>query len=165
MNYVQELLDTVTQAEAWLRGVAEADAERRPAPGKWCAKEIIGHLIDSAANNHQRFVRGRWQEELVFPGYEQDVWVGVQEYAVAPWPALLNLWVSYNLHLGRVMRSMPPEIRLRERHRHNFDQLAWRPVAQGTPTTLDYLMQDYVGHLQHHVRQLHALDLPRSVEG
>ena len=55
-----------------LAGFSEAESEQRPSPGRWTKKEVIGHLIDSASNNHQRFVRARFQDDLVFPGYEQD---------------------------------------------------------------------------------------------
>ena len=156
-DYVDDLVATVRSTADRLRAVSERDAERRPAAGKWCAKEIVGHLIDSASNNHQRFVRARWQEDLVFHGYEQDAWVLVQQYASAPWGELLDLWLAYNLHLARVMRAMPEAVRLRPHTRHNLDQLAWKPVAYGEPATLDYFMQDYVDHLHHHVRQIEAM--------
>ena len=160
MDYVNDLVSTVRGTAARLRAVVEADAARRPAPGKWSAKEIIGHLIDSASNNHQRFVRARWQEDLVFTGYDQDAWVEAQQYEAAPWPELLDLWLAYNLHMARVMRTVPDAVRLRSHTRHNLDQLAWRPVAPGEPATLDYFMRDYVAHLHHHLRQIEALRFP-----
>ena len=64
MDYTDDSVAAVRGAAARLRGVTEADAAKRPAPGKWSAKEVIGHLIDSAAHNHQRFVRARWQDDL-----------------------------------------------------------------------------------------------------
>ena len=159
MDYVNDLVSAVRGAAARLRTVAEADAARRPAPGKWSAKEIIGHLIDSASNNHQRFVRARWQEDLVFTGYDQDAWVEAQQYQVAPWSDLLDLWLAYNLHLARAMETVPDAVRLRSHTRHNLDQLAWKPVAPGEPATLDYFMRDYVNHLHHHLSQIEALRL------
>ena len=74
-GYALDLEDTVGRMAERLRGVSDAEAMRRPSAGKWSAKEIIGHLIDSASNNHQRFVRARWQEDMVFLGYQQDEWV------------------------------------------------------------------------------------------
>ena len=140
-------------AEALLE-ISEADSARRPAPGKGSPKEIMGHLIDSASNNHQRFVRAPFKDDLIFPGYDQDAWVTAQRYQEAPWPALVELWRAYNLHLTRVMAAVPEAARLREHRRHNFHQIAWQTVPEGEPTTLDSLMRDYVTHLRHHLGQI-----------
>lgn len=156
-DYVTELGDTVEQASLELSRVSDAAAAARAAPGMWSAKEIIGHLIDSAANNHQRFVRARWQDDLVFEGYAQDAWVTVQQYQEAEWQALLALWREYNRHLARVMAAVPHDVRYRVHRRHNFHEIAWQPVSADEPAALDYLMADYVAHLHHHLRQVRAL--------
>ena len=107
----------------------------------------------------QRFVRARWQTNLIFAGYDQDAWVAAQNYRGSSWLDLLDLWRSYNLHLARVMRAYPAESRLAEHREHNLDQIAWRAVPSDLPVSLDYFMADYVAHLRHHVEQLAALDL------
>jgi len=155
LDYAEDLKAAVVAASELLAAIPDEVAARRPGPGKWSAKEIIGHLIDSAANNHQRFVRAQLQDDLVFDGYAQDEWVAAQGYQKAPWQDLLTLWRGYNLHIARLIEAMPDEVRLRERHRHNLHELAWQPVPAGTPTTLDYFMRDYVQHLHHHLRQIH----------
>jgi hypothetical protein len=160
MDYIDELTTTVHATAARLRRVPDADAARPPAPGKWSAKQVIGHLIDSVSHNHLRFVRARWQDDLVFVPYDQDAWVSAQAYESATWPELVDLWVSYNAHLARVMRLVPDDVRLRPHTRHNLDDLAWKAVPRDQVATLDYFMRDYVGHLQHHVQQLEALHLP-----
>jgi uncharacterized damage-inducible protein DinB len=149
-----DLANAVDQALPRLRAVGEDVSGRRPAPGKWSPREIIGHLIDSASNNHQRFVRASFQEDLVFSGYDQDKWVALQQYQEADWEDLLTLWASFNRHLARVMAATPDEIRRREHRSHNFDRIAMRPVAAGSPATLEYFMEDYVLHLHHHLRQI-----------
>src|SRR5205085_7215762 len=116
--------------------------------------EIIGHLIDSASNNHQRFVRAQFQDDLIFPRYAQEEWVRVQGYQDAPWRELVALWHSYNLQLARVMAAVPEDVRLRERKQHNFHQIGWRVIPETETATLDYLMSDYVGHLKNHLRQI-----------
>lgn len=156
MDYVEELVTTVEESARMLRALPPGDAARHPAPGKWSPKEIIGHLIDSAANNHHRFLRARWQEDLVFGGYEQEAWVAAQRYQDAPWDELLTLWRAYNLHLARVMRLVPETVRTREHRRHNLDRIAWHPVPADRPATLDYFMRDYVGHLRHHLAQIES---------
>ncbi len=158
-DYVADLRSSVTTAAAKLATVSPELAAQRPASGGWSAKEIIGHLIDSASNNHQRFVRAQFKDDLVFPGYEQDGWVAAQQYQNAPWPELVELWRDFNLHIARVMAAVPAEIRFRETRKHNFHEIASHGVPEGEPTTLDYFMSDYVWHLQHHLRQIHNLGL------
>src|SRR4030095_17067042 len=65
--------------------LSEADATRDRGPGKWIRKQIFGHLIDSAANNHQRFVRAQFEDPFVGPGYDQDAWVALQSYRTRSW--------------------------------------------------------------------------------
>jgi len=153
-DYVDDLVATVRATTEALRRLSDQQAARRPAPGKWSPKEVLGHLIDSAGTNHQRFVRARWMDDLVFDGYDQDAWVAAQGYQGAPWAELVTLWSALNLHLARVMRATPADLREREHVRHNLDRVAWRPVAPGAPATLDGFMADYVGHLKHHLGQI-----------
>lgn len=162
MDYADELERTVIERRHALGRITAVDAARRPTPDAWSAKEIIGHLIDSAANNHQRFVRAQWQDDLVFPGYEQEGWVSSQGYQDADWFLLVDLWSLYNQHLAQVMRRIPDAVRLRLHTQHNLHVRAWTTVPESEPTTLDYFMRDYVRHLQHHLRQLDALGLPGS---
>ena len=153
-DYIAELLETVESAAAELRAVPAEAAAARPAPNKWSAKEILGHLIDSAANNHQRFVRAQAQDDLVFRGYAQDDWVAAQRYQDAPWDELISLWRAYNRHIARVMAAVPHDLRFRVQRRHNLHEVAWQTVSATQPATLDYFMADYVGHLKHHLRQI-----------
>ena len=153
-GYVTTLRNAIEKSTPLLEKMSEESTRRRPAPGKWSPREIIGHLIDSASNNHQRFVRAQFQDDLVFPGYAQDEWVSAQRYHDAPWDELLMLWRSFNLHIARVMEAVPTEARLRPRARHNLDEIASKAVPKDKPATLDYFMEDYVWHLQHHLRQI-----------
>jgi hypothetical protein len=157
-SYVLELREVVEASTPRLLAFDEDRSSRRPAPAKWSPREVIGHLIDSASNNHQRFVRAQFQDDLVFPGYDQDAWVAAQNYQTAPWRDLVALWRHFNLQLARVMEAIPEPIRTRQRARHNLHQLAWKTVPEGVPTTLDYFMEDYVGHLKHHLRQILGSD-------
>ena len=153
-GYVAALRSAIEKSTPLLEKMSDESTRRRPAPGKWSPREIIGHLIDSASNNHQRFVRAQFQDDLVFPGYAQDAWVSTQQYQDAPWDQLLSLWRSFNLHIARVMESVSTENRLRPRSRHNLDEIASKPVPRDQPATLDYFMEDYVWHLQHHLDQI-----------
>ena len=144
----------VDDADPRLRAISETESLRHPAPGKWCSREILGHLIDSAQNNHGRFVRAQLRDNLVFPGYAQEAWVRLQGYRETPWIALIDLFVTYNHHLARVIRRVPAEMASRPRSEHNLHELAWRPIGADEPATLGWFMADYVGHLEHHLAQV-----------
>ena len=148
--------DNPAVAEALVREV-EAAAERllardpsdvaeRPAPNKWSDIEIVGHLIDSAVNNHQRFVRVQTSDAVAFPGYEQDEWVERQEYRGALWTDIVGLWRLYNVHLARVIAAIP-------------DDTLERRITVGTsePMTVSFAVEDYLAHLRHHLQQLGAV--------
>ncbi len=156
-TYISELKEAVLEAFQKLTMVSEEAAAQRPAEGKWSPKEIIGHLIDSASNNHQRFVRAQFTKELVFEGYGQDDWVSAQQYQTANWHELLILWRTFNLHLVHFMENMPDEIRTQQRTVHNLHQIASAKVPEDLPTSLDYFMGDYVQHLQHNLVQIEDL--------
>lgn len=152
--YVERLEAVVAAATPRLTAISDEASAGRRAPGKWSPREVVGHLVDSASNNHQRFLRAREQDDLVFPGYAQDAWVEAQRYHDAPWRELVELWALFNRHLARVMAATPAEVRERPHARHNLHQIAWRAVPAGQPASLDYFMADYVAHLEHHLRQV-----------
>ena len=148
------LLAVLAAAEPRLRAMPDAATTVRPGPGKWSPREIIGHLVDSASNNHQRFVRARWKDDLVFDPYEQEGWVEAGDYRNAPWLDLVGLFAAFNRQMARVMTTTPADVRMRAHARHNLDRLAWQALPASQPATLDYFMNDYVGHLEHHLRQV-----------
>jgi ribosomal-protein-serine acetyltransferase len=138
-----ELRQVVQAAIPRLRSIPDSEAARPRAAGKWSAKQIIGHLVDSAANNHQRFVRAQQSTALEFPAYEQNSWVTFQHYEQPAWSDLLTLWRAYNHHLAHVIDCIPETRRT-------------IPCVIGTdpPVTLGFLTGDYVAHLKHHLTQL-----------
>ena len=91
---------------------------------------------------------------LVLAGYDQDEWVTLQKYQEEPWVELVTLWRAFNLHLAHVMTAIPLSVRGRAHRRHNLHEINWRPVPADRPATLDDLMEDYVAHLKHHLRQI-----------
>ena len=140
-----ELIRTVDSVSARLRSVDDAVVSRKPSPDKWSVKEIIGHLLDSAANNHQRFVRAQ-DGPYTGPGYAQEAWVQRQGYESSTWPELLEFWRLYNHHLAAVMRRVPPE-KLDTECR----------IGHYEPVPLGFVMEDYVAHLKHHIAQIEAI--------
>jgi hypothetical protein len=154
MSTHERLRTAIADALPRLEGISDDDAARPLSADKWSAKQVIGHLIDSASNNHQRFVRANFTDDLIFLGYDQEKWVELGHYAEASWESLLTLWREFNLQLARVMEATPDDVRDIPRARHNLHQLAWRTVPEDQPATLGYFMSDYVEHLEHHLGQI-----------
>lgn len=153
-NKFEDMRSAIDDASVRLHSITEAESELRRATGKWSAKETLGHLIDSAANNHARFVTGQLKDDLVFNGYDQEAWVATQRYHQSSWPVLVTLWKSYNLHLLHVVSSIPDDKLKQPRRKHNLNSIAWKLVNEGEPTSLEYLVLDYIEHMKHHLRQI-----------
>jgi hypothetical protein len=137
------LRSDVERAAARFRSWGEPDVMRERGAGTWLKKEILGHLIDSAANNHQRFVRARLASPYVGPGYDQPGWVAVHRYRERPWHELVELWAALNRHLAVVIESVPA------------DRLHTPCTVGGqAPVSLEWLMNDYHSHLKHHLEQI-----------
>jgi hypothetical protein len=148
-EFVAGFSQYVENTAAALLSITDAESAAPRAPGKWSRKEIVGHLIDSAANNQARFVRGQLQDDLTFAGYDQDAGVRVQRYGERSWTELVELWRSYNRQIAAIMRTASSAELSRPRERHNLDQIAFQTVPDGAAATLGFLMSDYVVHLKH----------------
>jgi hypothetical protein len=143
LDAARDLRAVVAECEAKFLAIAEEDTGRSPGPEKWSRKQILGHLIDSATNNHQRFIRMQLTSELQFPGYEQNAWVKLNHYDARPWRELVILWAAYNRHLADVMEHIAPETL-----GHIWD------YKEETRYDLEFVATDYVVHLRHHVEQI-----------
>src|ERR1700678_1675822 len=97
----------VEAAEPVLRQIPESESMRAALPGGWSRKQVLGHLIDSASNNHQRFVRAMLQPSLDFPGYDQEGNIRVQAVQEADWVLLISLWAAYNRYLAHLIEHLP----------------------------------------------------------
>ena len=123
---------------------SEPELSASPGPGRWSRKEILGHLIDSALNNHRRIVGA----SLAPPPhqlrpYDQDAWVRVADYQHYPCAGLLALWTSLNELILHLIGHVPSHLLA-----HEYLTL------NGNPTTLHWLISDYALHLEHHVGQM-----------
>src|SRR2546421_5895318 len=125
-DVIEDFRRTVEESAARMLSMTEEESRVARVEGKWSPKEIIGHLIDSASNNHQRFVRAQFTDDLVFPGYEQERWVRAQAYNEEPWPLLVGLWKHFNLHLAHVMKHSPEAARLASPELHNLEPIGRR---------------------------------------
>jgi hypothetical protein len=139
-----DLHKATTEGLMLFAGIDEELSRVRPTPGGWCAREVVGHLIDSACNNHRRWVVGQTPGFARFDGYEQNEWVSRQHYADESWSDVVSLWSAYNRHLRHVIARTPTE---------NLLLSATAPDGSGS-VTIGFLMQDYVAHLRHHLEQV-----------
>jgi DinB superfamily len=143
LDNANHLKDVIAKTYPFLEAISDADAAIKPGAGKWSKKEIIGHLIDSACNNHQKFVRTMISEKVDFTGYQQDDWVKIQQYQTGSWKVLLLFWKLYNLQLADLIEGVDPG---RLQNKITID-------GKG-PFTLEFIMKDYVEHLKHHLKQV-----------
>lgn len=150
----ETLISIIHNVNPEMKQISETNARMERGPGKWSRIEIVGHLIDSATNNHRRFVLAHFQDDLMFDGYSQDDWVRVQDYQHQNWIWLIDFWANYNQLIAEQMDRVPDSVKHRQHSNHCLHQIAWKTVPANEPATLDYLMKDYVGHLEHHVGQI-----------
>lgn len=142
-NALKELESLLAMAMPRLLAMSDTECSFRPAPDKWSKKEILGHLIDSASNNHQRFVRAQLSSEIRLPEYEQEGWVRTQSYQTESWETLVQLWKSFNLHLLHLGAEIPGD---------RLGSVCF--IGTNEPVTLQFLFVDYVRHVKHHLQQI-----------
>ena len=138
----ERLAAVLRNAMPWLVTISEAEASVPEREGKWSAKQVIGHLIDSAVNNLGRIVRLQIEEGQSLPGYEQMAWVRLEHYAEREWAQVLALWFALNEHVAWTIGHVEKA------------RLANRGVVAGEPLTLGFLIEDYVAHMEHHLRAM-----------
>ena len=148
MKTIATQLDSIINEHiSALRSLTDDELKYKPSPAKWSRKEILGHLIDSASNNHQRFVRLQIDNEIVLPKYKQDEWVAVQRWQQKNWEEIIALWKLYNQHILHIFQ-------------HIDESKLFNTVTLGDEEdeiyTLQFLIDDYVDHMEHHLKQIFA---------
>jgi len=146
MEAVGKLKRIVAQAPSLLMAISPEKASNQPAPGKWSKKQELGHLVDSACNNHQRVVRAQVEEQPALPDYDGDRWVALHNYQVMDWSEIIECWRVMNQQLIRAAMLVAPRASGR------------KLTVGGHPMTLSVLVNDYVDHLRHDLRHI-GIDL------
>lgn len=150
IDRLQEHIDTVPTK---FLSYPEEELKRKPEPNKWSKKEILGHLIDSATNNHHRFVRAQFWESIASPEkepfiivpYEQEEWNRIQKYNDIDTKFLVEFWRMYNLHIIWMISNFPEE-----KLKIKCKSIDERETAE----TVFLLIKDYVDHMDHHLNQI-----------
>lgn len=143
MQALVRLQNIVVAAPALLRAIPPNEAAQQPAPDKWSRKQELGHLLDSACNNHQRIVRAQLEENPALPSYDGDRWVALHRYQDTEWGAIIDHWRFANEHLIRAASAISPQTAGRQ-----------LTIGGGEPITLEFLISDYVDHLMHHLQHI-----------
>lgn len=146
INRLDHLLKTIPSL---LEQIPEAEFKNKPKPEKWSKQEIVGHLIDSATNNHQRFIRIQFENDPKIV-YEQDDYVKYNHYNNLSKEHVIKFWTLYNKHILEIIKRIPEENLKRTGLTNSTDKL-----------TLEWLINDYVIHLEYHMKQV--VDFPTTV--
>ena len=140
LTLLQALLDRVP---ARLEKIPSGKGEAKPAPSQWSPREELGHLLDSAANNHQRIVRAQLEDKPTMPDYDGDRWVELHHYQKRDWTELIGLWKALNQQLLAAAKAVPDS--------------AWSrtcTIADSDPLTIEFVFQDYLEHMMHHLEHI-----------
>lgn len=141
---ITQLTTIIDKYTALFNNIPDEELTIKPSQGKWSKKEIIGHLIDSAQNNIQRFVRVQYAQQPHVV-YQQNNWVAAAKYQEYNRQDLVALWALLNKHICIILAAMPVEVYLR----------TVKLGAEGeTLVTVQFLAEDYIVHHLHHIHQI-----------
>ena len=143
MKALNELRAVINEVPRRLNQLPSSQVERKPSTSKWSPKEELGHLLDSAANNHQRIVRAQLEDKPRMPGYDGDAWVELHQYQQRNWQEVIELWRALNQQLLTAAEAAP--------------DAAWSrtcTIADSLPLTLKFVFEDYIAHMLHHLQHI-----------
>ena len=143
MPELNSLRDLLERVPGRLQRLSEDTVATKPTSSNWSPKEELGHLLDSAANNHQRIVRAQLEDNPAMPGYQQNRWVAMHAYQRRDWEELIEIWRALNRQLLAAAEAVPDS--------------AWSrslTVAGSEPLTLQFVFEDYVAHMLHHLEHI-----------
>jgi len=141
-NAIDRLQFLVNTIPPLIRQMPDSDFTSKPTETAWSKKEILGHLIDSATNNHQRFIRIQYENNPVI-GYGQDEWNALSGYNYLDSNHVVNFWTIYNQHLIYILNQIPEEMLTKT-----------GLLLDGTEMPLAWYINDYVAHMEHHLKDI-----------
>ena len=143
MQGLTKLRALIDEVPLRLMKLSLSQIEGKASPAKWSPKEELGHLLDSAANNHQRIVRTQLEDKPKMPGYDGNAWVKLHRYQQRDWREMVELWRALNQQLLAAAETVP--------------DAAWSrtcTIADSQPLTLKFVFEDYIEHMMHHLRHI-----------
>ena len=142
MHALRSLNTLLEKLPGRLEALSPEAVEIRPADS-WSAKEELGHLLDSAANNHQRIVRAQLEDNPAMPGYDGPTWVRLHAYQKRDWQELIGTWEALNRQLLAAAEAVPSS--------------AWSrtcTVGGSAPLTIQFVFEDYIHHMKEHLEHM-----------
>jgi len=143
MQRLKQLRTLIDEIPSRLNKLSQPQVDLKPSPSKWSPKEELGHLLDSAANNHQRIVRTQLADKPRMPGYDGNAWVKLHNYQQRNWQEMIELWRTLNRQLLAAAEAVPDS--------------AWSrtcTIADSQPLTLKFVFEDYIDHMLHHLNHI-----------
>jgi hypothetical protein len=144
-NVAAELKSVVEDFAKRFSKISDQEFSAKPLANKWSKKEVVGHLIDSAQNNLRRFIVSQYETTPPKITYEQDFWVIANGYQQMSSADVIALWKLMNERIVAVLTNMPEK---------NFNRNADTGKQEAQLHTLEFLAEDYVKHLKHHINQV-----------
>lgn len=135
-------LKPIIENTSRLLTISEQAASHKPSPAAWSAKEVLGHLVDSASVNHERMLRVTLTDGLTLAGYPQNEFVALEAWQSRSWSEIVTLWQVLNLHIAHLVEQIPDS------------SLEHRLTVGDHTVTLKFLIDDYIAHLEHHLQQI-----------
>lgn len=139
---LEQICETIPQK---IQSLSEEDLSFKPSTEKWSKKEIIGHLIDSATNNHHRIVRGQY-EELPKIAYDNQTWQSGNHYQDMSVEHLVTFWIAYNRYFLELIKLIPAEKLTR--------MVKTGEQGDNNLMNIEFLIKDYIDHMEHHLKQV-----------
>ncbi len=149
----QQLQIILDEVAPLLKRITDSDAKLQPS-GKWSKIQILGHTIDSGLNNIGRFIRAQQTEDLLFQGYDQIFWVDTQQWQKRDWKEVLTLFLSINSQIAFMADHIPKDILTKPRLNHSMSWPLYASKNEEAPYNLEFLILDYIGHLENHLKQI-----------
>lgn len=144
MKKNSKLINLLELGGSYFKNSEESILTEKVSEDKWSKKEILGHLIDSAINNLQRFTEVQFKEKPYrIRKYSQNELVRVNLYQESNSSDLIDLWYSLNMRIEFIVNQFSKE------------ELDYEVIVnERRIVTLEYLIEDYINHLEHHLHQI-----------
>ncbi|MCF8247733.1 MAG: cupin domain-containing protein [Saprospiraceae bacterium] len=141
---ISRLQHLINEVPRQIQQFSPDEMSLKPDSNKWSKREILGHLCDSALHNWQRFCLAQQTDEsLQIVRYQQDTLVAQNNWQGQPTGSVVALWASLNTQIVAVLKNLPME-----KLPHPI------VLPDGTAATLQFLIEDYLDHLEHHLGQI-----------
>lgn len=144
----------LASAKIELYKISEEEVTLKSSPKKWSKLEILGHLIDSAMINNERFTNFKTNKSMIFIPYDQDELVKANEYQKASWKSLIEKWFAENITFLNTIQDFSPEEFVTPHTQHNLHRVAFKTKPKDQPVNMLYFTIDYLAHMEHHLLQI-----------